>query len=198
MNILMIELDEIFPYKNNPRNNELAVEVVANSIREFGFKNPLILDKNNVIIAGHTRYEAAKQIGLEEIPCVIADDLNEVDAKRLRIADNKTQEKSVWDFEKLEKELDIIGENYNLDDYRFITIEEKEVTEDFEEDWDKDLFEEYGDIYEVYKLIMKPEQADKVNAFLDELRREDSRPEKILIRKLIEQALEEEIINEVL
>lgn len=77
MNILQIPIEEVTPYTNNPRCNDTAVNSVAESIKEFGFKVPIIIDKNNVIVAGHTRVKAAKKLGLESVPCIMADDLSE-------------------------------------------------------------------------------------------------------------------------
>lgn len=105
MKIINKALKDIKPYKNNPRRNDNAVEAVANSIKEFGFKVPVVLDKNDEIIAGHTRIKAAKKLGLEYVPCVIADDLTDEQVKAFRLADNKVAEKAVWDFEILESEL---------------------------------------------------------------------------------------------
>ena len=77
MNIVDIKLDDLKPYENNPRNNEEAIEPVANSIKTFGFKVPIVVDKNNIIIAGYTRYKAAKKLGLNKVPCIVADDLTD-------------------------------------------------------------------------------------------------------------------------
>lgn len=99
-------LSELIPYENNPRNNENAVEAVMNSIREFGFKVPIVIDKDNVIVAGHTRFEAAKKLGMEAVPCIVADDLTEEQVRAFRLADNKTAELAGWDFRMLEEELD--------------------------------------------------------------------------------------------
>lgn len=77
MKIIDKKLDEIFPYEKNPRKNDDAVEYVANSIKEFGFKVPIVIDKNGTIVAGHTRYKAAKSLGMDTIPCVVADDLTD-------------------------------------------------------------------------------------------------------------------------
>ena len=89
MNIVDIKLDDLKPYEYNPRNNEEAIEPVANSIKTFGFKVPIVVDRNNVIIAGHTRYKAAKKLGLNKVPCIIADDLTEDQVNAFRLADNK-------------------------------------------------------------------------------------------------------------
>lgn len=105
MNIIDININDIKEYENNPRHNENAVKPVANSIKEFGFKVPIILDKDNVIVAGHTRLKAAKQLGLEKVPCLIADDLTEEQVNAFRLADNKVGEIAEWDFTKLEEEL---------------------------------------------------------------------------------------------
>ena len=108
MEIVYKNIDELIPYENNPRINDEAVEYVANSIKEFGFRNPIILDKNNVIICGHTRLLASKELKLKEVPCIIADDLTDEQVKALRLADNKVAEKSMWDYSKLDEELENI------------------------------------------------------------------------------------------
>ena len=105
MDIVQKKLTDLVPYENNPRNNDGAVEYVAESIKEFGFKVPIIIDKNNVIVAGHTRYKASEKLGIEEVPCLIADDLTEEQVKAFRLADNKVAEIATWDFEKLDLEL---------------------------------------------------------------------------------------------
>ena len=107
---------ELIPYKNNPRKNEDAIDKVATSISEFGFKQPIVVDKNNIIIVGHTRWKAALKLGLKEVPVIIADDLTPAQAKAYRIADNKTNEYSTWDYENLETELDELKDfDINLD-----------------------------------------------------------------------------------
>lgn len=110
MNIIDKSLTDIIPYENNPRNNDEAVEPVANSIKEFGFKVPIVIDKNNIIVAGHTRYRAAKKLGLETVPCIVADDLNEEQIKAFRLADNKVSEIATWDYNALNFELENILE----------------------------------------------------------------------------------------
>ena len=104
----IIPIDDIKPYKNNPRLNEDAIPYVTDSIREFDFKNPIILDKNNVIVAGHTRLESAKRLDMKEVPVIYADDLTEEQIKAFRLADNKVAEKSMWDYTRLDEELDSI------------------------------------------------------------------------------------------
>lgn len=113
MQIELLQIEKLIPYANNARNNEKAVDKVAASIKEFGFRNPIIIDKNNEIIAGHTRLLAAKKLGLKEVPTIRADDLTPEQVKAFRIADNKTAEYSEWNFELLAQEL----EELKLADY---------------------------------------------------------------------------------
>lgn len=108
MVIESIKTSELIPYENNPRNNDEAVAYVANSIKEFGFKSPIIIDKNNVIVAGHTRLKAAERLGLKEVPCIRANDLTEDQIKAFRLADNKVSEVATWDYDLLEIELEDI------------------------------------------------------------------------------------------
>ena len=110
--LLIKNVEELIPYENNPRNNDAAVPMVAESIKEFGFKVPIIIDKDNVIIAGHTRLKAAKMLGLKEVPCILADDLTDEQAKAFRLADNKVAELSEWNFERLEIELEGLDDLY--------------------------------------------------------------------------------------
>jgi hypothetical protein len=105
MKIIYKKTDEVIPYENNPRRNDDAVQKVANSIKEFGFRNPIIIDNNNVVVSGHTRLKASKVLGLKEIPCIVADDLTEKQIKAFRIADNRTSEDADWDYFKLSKEI---------------------------------------------------------------------------------------------
>lgn len=127
MNIVNVNINDIIPYDKNPRFNDEAVEYVANSIKEFGFKVPVILDKNNVIITGHTRVKACEKLGIEEIPCIYADDLTEEQVKAFRLADNKVGEIADCDFELLNDEL----EKINLDMLDFGFMEEINFGEDF-------------------------------------------------------------------
>jgi DNA modification methylase len=105
MQIIYRAIGEIKPYENNPRFNESAVEIVAKSIREFGFKVPIVLDEHDVIVTGHTRHKAALKLGLKEVPCIVAKDLDDDQIKAFRLADNKTAEYAQWDIEKLNQEL---------------------------------------------------------------------------------------------
>jgi len=108
MEIIYKRIDEIHKYEGNARRNDAGVAKVAESIKEFGFLNPITIDRNGVIISGHTRLKAAIQLGMDEVPCIIQD-LSEDDAKLARIIDNKSHEYSTWDVGKLHQELDSIG-----------------------------------------------------------------------------------------
>ena len=112
------KLADIKPYEKNPRKNDDAVEYVMNSIREFGFKVPIVIDREGVIVAGHTRYKAAKKLRMKETPRIIADDLSDEQIKAFRLADNKVAEKAEWDFELLNDELENIL-NFDMTDFGF-------------------------------------------------------------------------------
>lgn len=150
MNVIERDLTSIRPYENNPRDNEAAVAFVANSIREFGWKQPIVIDKNGVIIAGHTRYKAAQTLGLKSAPCVIADDLTEEQVKAYRLADNKVGEIATWDFEALEEELDAI-EDIDMSDFGFFSEEEEEqiVEDDFEPEPPEEPKAKRGEVYQL-------------------------------------------------
>ena len=132
--IKYISINDIKPYKNNPRINEEAIPYVMNSIKEFGFKNPIIIDKNNVIVCGHTRLESAKRLQMEEVPVIYADDLTEEQIKAFRLADNKVSEKSMWDYSKLDEELDGILD-IDMSMFDFDTIDESYIDELLENDF---------------------------------------------------------------
>jgi len=143
MNIIDLPIKSIKPYKRNPRKNDSAVEYVANSIRSFGFKVPIVIDENYEIVCGHTRWKAAKTIGLETVPCIMADDLNEEQIKAFRLADNKTAEMAGWDFDLLELEFnDIDPDLFDMADFGFFQDDEPETSnkaqEVEEDDFDPD------------------------------------------------------------
>lgn len=135
MEIIQKSIDELTPYEKNPRKNERAIEKVAASIREFGFKVPVVIDRDGVVAAGHTRLKAARLLGLDTIPCIIADDLTEEQIKAFRLADNKTAELADWDFELLDEELaditdiDMSEFGFDLED----VSEDEDVTDEFED-----------------------------------------------------------------
>ena len=132
MEIIEMRIGDLIPYENNPRKNDDAVSAVAASIREFGFKVPIIVDKNNVIVAGHTRLKAAKSLGMKTVPVIRADDLTEEQVTAFRLADNKTGELAGWDFDKLREELSGIGSidmaefGFMLKDIEYAGEKEKE------------------------------------------------------------------------
>lgn len=129
MEIITKKVDELIPYEKNPRKNDEAVEYVANSIKEFGFKVPIVIDKDNVIIAGHTRLKGAKKLGLKEVPCIVADDLTEEQVKAFRLADNKVSEVAEWDMTLLGEELLDI-EDLDMTDFGFELFDEKEIEDE--------------------------------------------------------------------
>ena len=124
-NILIDELNE---YENNPRKIPYdAVRAVVESIRQFGFKVPVIVDSENVIVAGHTRILAARELGMSEVPCIIADDLTPAQIKAFRLAENKVGELSSWDFEKLDTELEELSMlDVSLDEFGF-SVEKRDA-----------------------------------------------------------------------
>ena len=129
LKIEYVDINSIKPYKKNPRKNEEAIPYVMESIKQFGFKNPVILDKDNVIVAGHTRIESAKRLGITEIPCIYADDLTDEQIKAFRLADNKVSEKSQWNFDLLEEELNDIL-NIDMSEFDFKPEELEEIERD--------------------------------------------------------------------
>lgn len=137
MQIEYLGIDDIIPYANNPRHNDgEAVERVASSIKEYGFRNPLIIDKDNVIVAGHTRYKASKRLGIDRVPTIKVDDLTPAQIKAFRLADNKVAEYSSWDNEMLTIELEELQElDFELDLTGFEEFEiESLLNEDENED----------------------------------------------------------------
>ena len=128
MNIEVLPIDELLQYENNPRNNAGAVDYVAESIKDFGFKVPLVIDKNNVIVCGHTRYLAAEKLGIKELPCIVADDLTDEEINAFRLADNKVHEYSEWDFDLLQSELSSITE-FDMSKFLFSQTEPKKQKE---------------------------------------------------------------------
>lgn len=132
MDIMQMKLSELKPYENNPRINDEAVEKVAESIRQFGFNQPIVVDENNVIVVGHTRYRAARKLGIDKVPVYQLKGLSEEQYRAYRLADNKTAEFAEWDMDLLNLELDEIT-NIDMADFGFdinFDDEEKEIEED--------------------------------------------------------------------
>ena len=135
MQVLLVSINDIKPYKDNPRINDEAVPAVAESMREFNVRVPLVLDKDNVIICGHTRYKAAQKLGLEKLPCTIAADLTPEQVIKYRIMDNKASELATWDKKLLEKEIEAIGDEavrgYFREGFRFYSPAEPEEKQEW-------------------------------------------------------------------
>ena len=159
-----VPIDSIRPYENNPRFNDNAVDGVAQSIKNFGWQSPIVVDENNVIINGHTRFKAAKKLGMSEVPVHVAKGLSEAQVHALRIADNKTGEVAEWETQKLLKEFEIIIDaGMNVDATGFTEVEiqgledsvAEDVVEEGETDPDSDIdvpenpVSEFGKVYQL-------------------------------------------------
>lgn len=175
LQIVYKKIDELIPYENNPRNNDRAIEAVAKSIKEFGFKVPLIIDKDGEIAAGHTRLKAAKELGLEEVPCIIADDLSEAQIKAFRIADNKVSEFSDWDFELLDNELEELKDmdlDFNMEDFGFSNSEKDDLEDEYvdinDENLDLDSHSENKMSFGKTKIIITDEELEMLENKYDE------------------------------
>lgn len=143
MNIREISVSRLRDYENNPRNNDLAVEKVKYSIERFGFLFPVVVDMNYTIVAGHTRVRACREMGIQTVPCIVADELTDEQINLFRLVDNKTSEYSDWDFEKLKEELSLVD----------LTLDENQL-----------LLERFELTTEVFDI--EPEQAEiKIPAF---------------------------------
>jgi ParB-like chromosome segregation protein Spo0J len=147
MEVRDLSLDTIIPYARNPRKNDGAVDKVAASIKEFGWRSPIVVDEEMVILAGHTRYKAAKKLGLTEAPVHIAEGLTEAQKKAYRIADNRVAEEAEWDSDLLKIELEDLGDfNLELTGYDL-----NELAKLFDsEEIDQELKEEsYSEVFNV-------------------------------------------------
>lgn len=183
LSIRQIPVSELKEYENNPRRNDGAVSAVAESIRNFGFKVPIIIDRNGVIVAGHTRLKAARVLGLETVPCIVADDLTPEQIKAFRLVDNKTAELADWDFSALELELSELSEmnlDFDMSDFGF-------ESDNFEDLGGGSLGDEkpkdYSIVYEI--AFNSEEEQDEWYDFLGALKRKypevDTIAERILI-----------------
>lgn len=121
LRIEYVPIDRIRPYENNPRLNEDAIPLVRKSIEEFGFQVPLVLDKDLVVVTGHTRLAAAKEMGMDAVPCIIASELSPEQVKAFRLTDNKVAEAAGWDWDLLQGELAELGDfGFDMEDFGFI------------------------------------------------------------------------------
>jgi len=168
MKIIEKRIEELIEYENNPRHNEAAIGKVAASIEAFGFKVPIVVDKDNVIVCGHTRKKAAERLGMQTVPCIIADDLTDEQIKAFRLADNKTSEFAEWDFDKLSEELaELRDMDFDMLAFGFdnFEIEEpKEIVEDEipEVDEESEPMTKLGDIWQLGRhRLMCGDSTDK-------------------------------------
>lgn len=166
MKIEVRSIDDIKPYENNPRNNDDAVDAVANSIKEFGWQQPIVVDIGGVIIAGHTRYKAAQKLGLKTVPVVVAKDLSEEQVKAYRLADNKSGEIATWDDELLEDELvgidDIDMADFGFDD------SDKEINDEA----DVDSLDLSDNVEEKFELKVECQDEKSLEDLYDRLQKE--------------------------
>ena len=178
MNIIKMKVEDLIPYINNPRNNENAVDKVASSISEFGFKNPIFVDKNNVVVNGHTRLLASKKLGLKEVPCIVINDLTDTQIKAFRIADNKTSEYAEWDEELLKIELEQLEDmNFNLDDLNIdysdfgLEIDLEDIEEEFESDnvYTKEINIPHYEITGECPLLTDLVKQEKTNSLIEHI-----------------------------
>ena len=188
MNIIDLNVDELIPYENNPRKNDDAVDKVALSISAFGFKVPIVIDANNVIVTGHTRLKAAKKLGMKSVPCIKADDLSEEQIKAFRLADNKVAEFSEWDEEKLLQELDALGDiDMSLYGFEFPDDDEGDGEDDtYSDATNVPQYDVQGETPDLSELI----DEEKTNELLDEIESSDlSYEEKAFLRKAAQRHL---------
>ena len=156
LKVVYVDIDNVIPYQNNPRINDDAVDKVAASIREFGWQQPIVVDKNNVIIVGHTRLKAAQQLGMKQVPVVFAD-LSEEKAKAYRLADNKTNEFAQWDFDLLTQELEGLDLDMEAFGFDVSDIETEEPEDETENPYTKEVnipqYEPTGEYVDIAELV---------------------------------------------
>jgi ParB-like chromosome segregation protein Spo0J len=153
MKIEYWEIGKVKPYDKNPRRNDKAVEAVAKSIREFGFRQPIVVDAAGVIVVGHTRYKAALKLGLKTVPVHVAADLTPAQARAYRLADNRTAETAEWDVELLPIELgELRDDGFDL---KLLGFTDKELAERLKE-FDTELDDGQADADEAAETIRCP------------------------------------------
>ena len=187
MNIIEMSVDDLIPYENNPRKNDEAVDKVALSISAFGFKVPIVIDKDNVIVTGHTRLKAAKKLGIKTVPCIKADDLTDEQIKAFRLADNKVSEFSEWDEEKLMKELEALGDiDMSLYGFDFPEDSDEEEDDTYSKETNIPQYEVQGETPDISELIAE----EKTNERLEEIENSGlSFAEKDFLRKAAQRHL---------
>ena len=162
METITKKVNELIPYINNPRNNDEAVNAVASSIKNFGFKVPIVVDSNNEIINGHTRLKAAKKLGLETVPVIVADDLTPEQIKAFRLADNKVGEIATWDENALALELENL--DFDMSEFEF-EIDESQ-TQEKNENTDSVLYDEK------MIIIIESDDESKLEEYFEKLAKE--------------------------
>lgn len=156
MKVQNVEIGKLKPYeKNNKKHNQTQIANVAESIRQYGFVQPIVVDKNNVVVIGHCRLSAAKKLGMDEVPCVCVDDLTDEQVRKLRIVDNKTNE-SEWDFDNLKVELPDL--DFSDFDFDFRIEEEKDYSQ---EDFGDEFTLPDGDKPEICQMTFTLHQKQK-------------------------------------
>ena len=175
MEIVMRNVSELTPYEKNPRLNDNAVWACAESIKEYGFKVPIIVDRNGVIVAGHTRLKAAKALGMREVPCIVADDLTDEQVRAFRIADNKVSDFSIWDNKRLLEELEAIAD-FDLDLFTGFDVADLQDMSVFSEDGNNNKLtaDEVGAMYEVVFKSESKEKIDQIKAIWEEMIADDN------------------------
>lgn len=163
-----VPIGDVKPYENNPRDNNGAVEATAKSIKEFGWQQPIVVDKDMVIIAGHTRLKAAKKLGLSKVPIVVADNLTEAQVKAYRLADNKVSETSIWDNKKLLQELEELDK---LSEDVFTGFESSDYFEDVLDESDNEPIQENdsGVTYKLTFTTQNKEVLEQVQQYINEV-----------------------------
>lgn len=176
------EIDKVHPYQDNPRFNDDAVEPVAKSLQKFGWAQPLVVDAEGVIIVGHTRYKAAKKLGLKQVPVVVADKLSAEQVKAYRIADNKTGELSSWDFSKLKLEEDDINkvDRSFLQEDLIVDLNDS-INDEPLQDLDNDLLDDF-ERPKKFKLVLSADDPDTLEQVKNEVAL-DLQEHKVKIRK---------------
>lgn len=166
--IVMLPVGEVLPYEKNPRKNAKAIKYVKESIRKFGFKQPIVVDYKRVVICGHTRLEAAKSLGMDEVPCIVANDLTDAQVKALRLADNKVAEFSEWDDPLLNDELLELADISDIDmgDFGFGEIEglDDEEAEKKEADVEKE-----ASLTDCFQVIVECSDEEEQQAIFEKL-----------------------------
>lgn len=161
--IVYKKVSELVPYEKNPRLNENAVDKVVESIKGYGFKVPIVIDKNNVIVCGHTRYNASKKLKLKEVPCIIADDLDDKQIKAFRIADNKVSDYSIWDNKLLLEELEGL-------DNLFTGFETSDIFNNILDEKDNEVLDKNknGVVYELTFSTQNEEVFEKIKQLIEQ------------------------------